>query len=97
MTASSTRSQHAFSNNLLELQKFGILQTRMYRPKWSAGITCSWITSVPVHHAREGTWRGLIDPERRTWRVMTSNGLPQTTVSDSSSSILEKIQVVRAF
>jgi hypothetical protein len=94
MTASSTRSQHTFSNNLLELQKFGILRTRIYHPKWSAGITCSWITSVPVHH-KGGTWWGLVDLERLTWRVM-SNGLPQTTVSDSSLSILEKMQVVRA-
>jgi hypothetical protein len=97
MTASSARSQHTFSSNLLELQKFGILQTRMYRPKWSAGITCSWIASIPVHHARERTWRDLIGPERRTWRVMMSNGLPQTTVSDSSPSILENMQVARAF
>jgi hypothetical protein len=96
MTTSSTRSQHTFSNNLLELQKLGILQTRMYRPKWLVGIPCLWITSVPVHHAREGTEQGIVDPERRTWRVMMSNGLPRTTVSDSSPSILEKMQVVRA-
>jgi hypothetical protein len=96
MATSSKRSQPTYPHNLVELQKFETLQTRMYHAKWSARIPLRGSLLVPLIMQRWGHGEVLFNPERSTLRVMISNGLPQATLSDSSPSMWEKIQVMSA-